>query len=297
MLESHRNPNMPIPPIILLDSFVVLVMFATGLRLTTGELIDVLRSRAVLIRTLLANCVLIPAIALLLVFIFPLTHDAKIGLLLIAAAPGTPIAMQFTSRVTSRLAFAAGMTALLSLAGIVITPLAVYTFPEAASETQRPLFSLLSAIALYMALPLFAGMWFGRRLPRIARRAVFPLVISATITFVFLMWETRLVRRQALHAIAGRGTILAMLLLLLLSMLLGWLSGEDRDTRRILTASTSMRNIAIVLYISRYCFPGTSVYMLPIGYLSIMVPANLLFYLSFMLWQRLHRPRAFTAVT
>jgi predicted Na+-dependent transporter len=297
MLVSTEIPTMPIPPIILLNSFVVMVMFATGLRLTTGELLEVLRSRAVLIRTLLANCVLIPALAVLLVLVFPLTHDAKIGLLLIAAAPGTPIAMQFTSRVTSRLAFAAGMTALLSLAGIIITPLAVYTFPEASSQVQRPLLSLLIAILLYMALPLLAGVWSGRHLPRIARRSVLPLVILATVTFVFLMWETRLVRHQALHAIAGRGTILAMLILLLMSMLMGWLSGDDLDTRRILTASTSMRNIAIVLYISRYCFPGTSVYMIPIGYLSIMVPANLLFYLSFMLWQRLHRRRAVTLIT
>jgi BASS family bile acid:Na+ symporter len=288
---------MLIPPLILLNAFVVLVMFSIGLRVRGGELLDVLRGRSILIRTLVANCVLIPAIGFLLVSVFPLTRDAMIGLLLLAAIPGTPIAMQFTSRVESRLAFAAGMTAVLSLVSIVMTPLAVELFPEAARQTERPILSLITAIALYIALPLCVGLLVSRRAPRIARKVVLPLVILATVTFVFLMWETRLARRQSLHAIAGRGTILAMVLLLLSSMLIGWMIGGDADTRRVLAISTSMRNVVIVLYISRYCFPGTNVYMVPIVYLSIMVPANMLFFLSSAAWHRFHRPGALTGIT
>jgi BASS family bile acid:Na+ symporter len=258
---------MLIPPIILLNIFVVLVMLSIGLQVSGSELLDVLRGRAILVRTLVANCVLIPAIGLLLVSIFPLTHEATIGLLLLAAIPGTPIAMQFTGKIRSRLAFAAGMTATLSIVSIVMTPLAVELFPEAARDSDRPILSLISAIVLYIALPLCAGLLISRRAPGIARRVVLPLVIVATVTFIFLMWETRLARRQALLAIAGRGTILAMVLLLLSSMLIGWMIGNDPDTRRVMATTTSMRNVVIVLYISRYCFPGTSVYMVPIVYL------------------------------
>jgi BASS family bile acid:Na+ symporter len=288
---------MLIPPLILLDTFVVLVMFSIGLRVRSDELLDVLRDRTILVRTLVANCVLIPAIGFLLVSIFPLTHEVTIGLLLLAAIPGTPIAMQFTGKIQSRLAFAAGMTAVLSLVSIVMAPLAVEMFPESAKHSDRPILSLISAIVLYIALPLCAGLWVSRRAPGIAHRLVLPLVIVATIAFIFLMWETRLARRQALHAIAGRGTILAMVLLFLSSMLIGWMIGKDPDTRRVLATSTSMRNVVIVLYISRFCFPGTSVYMVPIVYLSIMVPANMLFHVSFAAWHRFRRPRALTGST
>lgn len=278
---------MLIPPIFLLNLFVVLVMFSIGLRVRTGELMDVLRGRAILIRTLLANCLLIPAIGFLLASVFPLTRDVTIGLLLLAAIPGTPIAMQFTSRVESRLAFAAGMTAMLSLVSIVMTPLAFQVFPQTAQQSQRPLLSLIGTLVLYIALPICAGLLFSRRWPGIASRVILPLVIVATVTFVFLMWETRLVRRQAILAIAGRGTILALVLLLLSSMFIGWMMGDDTDTRRILATATSMRNVVIVLYIARFCFPGTSVYMVPIAYLSIMVPTNMLFHLSYVVWHRL----------
>jgi BASS family bile acid:Na+ symporter len=275
----------------LFNVFVVLVMFSIGLRVRGSDLLDVMRDRNILIRTLVANCVLIPAIGLLLVSIFPLPHDAMIGLLLLAAIPGTPIAMQFTSKVQTRLAFAAGMTAVLALVSIVMTPLAVEIFPQAARDNQRPLLSLLSVIFAYIALPLCAGLWVGRRAPGIAPKLVLPLVIVATVAFSYAMWETRVTRREALLAIAGHGTILSLALLFLSSMLIGWMIGKDADTRRVLATSTSMRNIVIVLYIARYCFSGTGVYMMPLVYLSIMVPANTIFYLSFEVWRRFHRPK------
>src|SRR5215472_16356769 len=261
-------------------------MFSIGLRVRTSELLDVVRGRSILIRVLVANCVLIPAIGLLLVYIFPLTRDSMIGLLLLAAIPGTPIAMQFTSRVQSRLAFAGGMTALLAFVSIVMTPLAVGVFPQSARQNQRPILSLVGAIFIYIALPLCVGLWIGRRAPKAAQRMVLPLVNLGTLCFCFAMWETRLVRRQALHAIAGNGTILAMVLLLLSSMLIGWMIGDDLDTRRVLATCSSMRNVVIVLYIARYCFPGTNVYMVPIVYLSFMMLANLSLHLGITIWRR-----------
>jgi BASS family bile acid:Na+ symporter len=271
-----------IRPLPLLNFFVVLVMFSIGLRVSGGELLDVVRNRALFTRTLLANCLLIPGIGFLLVNIFPLTPDAAIGILLLAAIPGTPIALQFTRQAKTRLAFAATMTFVLSLVSIAMTPLAVEVMPQTARHSERPILNLVASIVLYIALPLCAGLWAARRAPKIAPRLVLPLEILATVVFVFLMWETRLARREAFDAIRGRGTILAMLLLLLLSMLIGWLiGGPDPESRRVLATSTGMRSVIVVLYVARYCFPGTNVYMVPIVYLSLMVPANLLFHLAF----------------
>ena len=43
----------------------------------------------------------------------------------------------------------------------------------------------------------------------------------------------------------------------------------------------------VVLYIARYCLPATNVYMVPLVYLSLMVPTNLLFHLAFTGWNKL----------
>jgi BASS family bile acid:Na+ symporter len=286
---------MLVRPMPLLNFFVALVMLSIGLRVSGGELLAVMRHRALFIKILVANCVLIPGLGLLLVKIFALTTDASVGILLLAAIPGTPIALQFTRMAKPRLAFAAVMTFVLSVVSIAITPLAVAVMPQTAQRSERPILSLTISILLYIAAPLWAGLWTARRVPKIAPRLVLPLDIFATVVFLFLMWETRLARRAALQAIAGRGTILAMFLLLVISMLVGWFTGgPDGESRRVLATSTGMRSVIVVLYVARYCFPGSNIYMIPIVYLSLMVPTNLLFHLAFTGWHKL-RPRAMKA--
>ncbi len=279
---------MLIPPVLLLNFFVVVVMISIGLSVSGGQLLDILRNPALLTRILLANCVLIPALGFVLIRIFPLTPDASVGLLLLAAIPGTPIALQYTRKAKTRLAFAAAMIFVLSLVSIAMTPLAIEVMPQTAQRNQRPILYLIASIALYIALPLCAGLWAARRAPKIAPRLVLPLGVLASVVFCVLMRETRLLRREAFNTVRGRGTILAMLLLLLLSMLIGWLiGGPDRESRRVLATSTGMRNVIVVLYVARYCFPGTTVFMMPLVYLSLMVPTNLLFHLAFIGWHKL----------
>ena len=281
---------MLIRPALLLNFFVAVVMFSIGLRVSGAELLNVLRDRALFVRTLLANCLLIPAIGFLLVHAFPLTPEARIGILLLAAIPGTPIALQFTRQAKTRLAFAAALTFVLSVVSIAMTPLAIEVMPESVQRNQRTILLLVTNIALYIALPLCAGVLAARHAPKVAPRLELPLGLLASVVFVFLMWESRLVRAQAFNAIRGGGAILAMLLLLLLSMLVGWLiGGPDPESRRVLATSTSMRSVVVVLYVARYCFPGTDIYMVPIVYLSLMVPTNLAFNLAFAGWHKLRR--------
>jgi BASS family bile acid:Na+ symporter len=275
-------------PLALLDFFVVLVMLSIGLRVSGGQLLEVLRNRALLTRTLLANCVLIPGVGFLLVKLFPLTTDASIGILLLAAIPGTPIALQYTRMAKTRLAFGAVLTLVLTLVSIVLAPLAFEVMPRIGQRSERPILSLIVSMLLYISAPLFAGLWIARRVPTIAPRLILPLEILASAVFVFLMWETRLARREALYSIAGGGAILAMFLLLVISMLIGWfIGGPDYESRRVLATATGMRSVIVVLYIARYCFPGTHIYMVPIVYLSLMIPFNLLFYLALAGWRKL----------
>jgi bile acid:Na+ symporter, BASS family len=276
-----------VPPLLLLDTFVAMVMLSIGLRVSGGELVQVLNGRALFVRTLVANCLLVPLVGFLLVKIFPLTPETTIGILLLAAIPGTPIALQFTRLAKTRLAFAAVVTFVLSVTSIAITPLALEMLPHTVQRSQRPIADLAQSILLYFALPLCAGLWLAGRWPKVASRLVLPLEILASAIFLFLMWETRLARREAVSAVAGGGAILAMFLLLAFSMAIGWfIGGPDRESRRILATATGMRSVIVVLFVARYCFPSTKVYMVPIVYLTLMVPINLLFHLTFEIRRR-----------
>ena len=177
---------MLIPPLLLLDLFVVLVMLSIGLRVSTGELFDILRKRTLFFRSLLANCVLIPALGFLLIRIFPVTPEASVGILLLAAIPGTPIALQFTRKAKTRLPFAAAMTFVLSLVSVAMTPLAIEVMPQAAQRNQRPILLLVTSIVLYIALPpLCAGLWAAQRAPKISARLALPLGVLPRLSSLF----------------------------------------------------------------------------------------------------------------
>jgi BASS family bile acid:Na+ symporter len=265
---------MRIPPIALLNLFVVTVLLSIGLRVTATELLRIIQDRSLMLRSLLANCILVPAFGLLLVKVVPMSAETQIGILLLATIPGTPVALQFTRTASGRLAFAAGITFILSVFSVVITPLAVEILPQRAIHLETPLLYLVGSIFVYIAAPLFIGIWLSRRAPAAAPKLVKPLNVLATIIFLVLMLETRMLRAQARQAMSGTG-ISVILALLLFSMGVGWLlGGRDRETRLILATSTSMRSVVVCLYVARYCFPGTLVYVAPLAYLSLMVPIN-----------------------
>jgi BASS family bile acid:Na+ symporter len=284
-----EGQNVLIPPLPLLNFFVAVVMFSIGLRVTGSQLLGILQNRALFVRTLVANCIVIPALGFLLVHIFPLTPDASVGILLLAAIPGTPIALQFNRKATSRLAFAATMTFALSLVSLAIAPLMIEVMPQIVERNQRPILQLFTDIALYIGLPLFAGRWAARLTPQLAPRIVAPLNVLATVAFLTLMFETRLVRKEAFNAIKGGGAVWAMALLLLSSMAVGWfVGGPDPDSRRVVATTTGMRSVIVVLYVARSCFTGTNVFMVPIAYLTLMIPTNLVFTSVYSMWRKRH---------
>jgi BASS family bile acid:Na+ symporter len=162
------------------------------------------------------------------------------------------------------------------MAAVVIAPVAVQVVPHAQSQYQ-PGEALLLGLLLQLVAPLAVGAVIARIWPPVVAPLSRWLDIVATLTFLLLMWETRAIRREAFRTL-GSGLVVALFALLFASMAVGWfLGGPDRETRRVMATSTSMRNIVVTFFIARYWFPGTPVYLVPIAYLGIMVPANMLF--------------------
>jgi predicted permease len=63
-------------------TFLVATMLSIGMKITPGDLLSSLRDRSLMIRSLAANFVIVPALGLLLVRVVPMSADATVGLLL-----------------------------------------------------------------------------------------------------------------------------------------------------------------------------------------------------------------------
>src|SRR5690242_10759737 len=71
-------------------TFVVSSMLALGFGLTVGQIVSPLRDGQLVLRALVANFILVPAVAYGLKTVIPMGQSYGIGLILLATAAGAP---------------------------------------------------------------------------------------------------------------------------------------------------------------------------------------------------------------
>ena len=257
--------------------FLVSVMLSVGLEVTGRQILDALRNVRLMGRALLANLVLVPLLGLLLVRLVPMPPDVAAGVLILAAAPGAPFAVQFTSKVKDAVAFAATLLFVLTLVALVVTaPLAGFPL-QVDTPLTLPVGRVALGVVLYLLLPLLAGFALQRWAAGLARALRKPVTLCAALSFPAVVLLTMGLKSAATRAI-GVPPLVAMLLLVLGGMLIGWrLGGPEIGTRRVLATSTGMRNAMVALLVALTSFPDSDVDLAVLAFSALMVPPNLVF--------------------
>jgi len=266
--------------------FIVTGMLSMGVQTTAREVGQALGDRRFLGRALLANLVLVPALGLLVALAVPLSPETRLGIALVSLAPGAPFGVQFTRRVKGSTAIAVGLALLLTLIALVYTlPVAAVFLPLEAS-VHLPYGRVIAAVLLYLALPAAVGIGLHRWTPKVAGALAKPLFLLATAAFLSLMIVSGDLKREGLSAIGAVGVV-TMLAIIGGAMVIGWwLGGPAPGTRRVLAVSTSMRNVLISHLIAAQAFPAGNVDLVVLAFFALMIPANVLFAIGVMLWDK-----------
>jgi len=93
--------------------FVVTSMLAMGLSLTVAQIVEPLQDLRLVGKALLANFVLVPLIAYVILLVIPLTEAQSIGLILLATAAGAPFLPKLVEVAKGNVAFGVGLMGLL----------------------------------------------------------------------------------------------------------------------------------------------------------------------------------------
>jgi len=252
-------------------------MFSIGLAVTAGEILTTLRDYGLMMRILLANIILVPLLGLILVTIFRPPTDTETAVLLLASAPGGIQTPQFTGKVRGNLAFAAAVMFLLSIVAIVISPLMAEAILPIETQLTLPFRHIIGAVAPFMLVPLLAGFTFRKIAGPFAQRFYKPVLLVSNVSFVMTVILTMALKKQATRTLDVKA-IAVMAVLILLSMVIGWLlGGPEKGTRRVSAATTSIRNSGICLLIAITSFPGRAVDIAVLAFMALMVPPNTLF--------------------
>ena len=103
--------------------FVVGSMLAMGLSLTLAQILQPLKNVRLVLVALLANFVLVPLVAFVIIKVVPLDQDLQIGLIVLATCAGAPFLPKLAQGAKGNIALAVGLMFLLMIVTIFYMPL------------------------------------------------------------------------------------------------------------------------------------------------------------------------------
>jgi BASS family bile acid:Na+ symporter len=158
--------------------FVLTSMFGTGLSLTVPQILDPLKNRKLVLLALIANFVVVPALAYLLASILGLSEGLRAGLIILAACAGAPFLPKLASVARGNLAFSVGLMVLLMVVTVayapVVLPLLIPGVAVNPWDIARPLITL-------MLIPLGIGLFVKAWTPDLAD-SLAPMMNQASVS-------------------------------------------------------------------------------------------------------------------
>jgi BASS family bile acid:Na+ symporter len=241
-------------------TFVIASMFALGLSLTIGQIVEPLRSVRLVGMALLANFVVAPALAFLLKLIIPMEEGFGIGLILLGTAAGAPFLPKLVQAAKGAVPSSVGVMVLLMVATVIYAPIVL---PLLLPGVQVNPLDIASSLILLMLLPLAAGLLVKGRYAEMAERLQphFAQIANAGLMLGFV--ALLVLNFRDLLSTLGSGAILALLLLIGGTFAAGWwLGGAERSQRTVLGLGTAQRNISAALVVAAGNFSDPDVLIL-----------------------------------
>jgi bile acid:Na+ symporter, BASS family len=246
------------------------VMFTLGLGIVIGEMRWVFAQPGRLARALFAVIVAVPAIALVVTRLFDLERWVEIGIVLMAIAPGAPVALRRSLAAGGSRSFAPVLQILIALLAIVSMPLWVAALNVVyAGHAEISPWPLARQVFFAQLMPLCLGVacraaWPDRALglePRLARVAGVLLVVLTVLALIDV-WQVVFD--------AGLRSALAIAVLTLLALAAGHLlGGPDPGTRTSIAISSALRNPGLALLVATLNNAAPAVTRTVLAYLVI----------------------------
>ncbi|MCB9640504.1 MAG: bile acid:sodium symporter family protein [Myxococcales bacterium] len=186
--QIHLNFNPQ--SLMVLNVVLGLVMFGVALDLKVEDFRRVFEQPRAIGVGLLGQLVLLPAVTWVLVWLWKPEPSIALGMFLVAACPGGNISNFITHIARGNTSLSVSMTAVVSLAAVVLTPWNFSFWAGLLPETAQALKSVhvdfwqvFQAVLLLLLLPLTLGMIISARSQRLVERIRQPFRIFSLVAF------------------------------------------------------------------------------------------------------------------
>lgn len=232
--------------------FVISSMLNVGLTQKPAKLVRHLHNRAFLLRMLLLNFIVVPALMISLTQILPLEPIYAAGLVIFSLAAGAPFLIKLTSVSQSDIALGATVLLVLMITSVVVLPAVL---PLVLEGVTVDVWAIVEALVVQMLLPLVAGMMLLQVaepfvsviqpwVARLSNIALYVMVIAIVLGYLPSMADIELWKAL------GAG-----MLVLLLALFLGWTMGDGHGhLMEVGGLGTAQRNTAASLIVAQGSF-------------------------------------------
>ena len=229
-------------------TFILTSMLAMGLSLTIKQIMDPLRNTRLVLLGLLANFVLVPALAYLITVVIPLDDDLATGLIIVGTAAGAPFLPKLVQLAKGSAAFSVGLMTLLMVVTVIYLPIVLPLLLPGASVSP---WDIAKSLIVSMLLPLGIGLFIKARYSDTAAHLQ-PIMSHVSSVAIVLMLVTILVLEfSTIIGTIGTGGILAALIFLVGALLIGLLlGGKDASMRSVMGLGTGQRNLAAAMLVA-----------------------------------------------
>jgi BASS family bile acid:Na+ symporter len=257
--------------------FVVTSMLSMGLSLTVARIVQPLRSIRVVMLALLANFVLVPLLAYLILRLIPLEESLQVGLIVLATAAGAPFLPRLVQGAKGNVALSVGLMVLLMVTTVIYMPIVL---PMLVDSVQVRPWDIAESLIVLILVPLAIGLLIRSLAPDAAPQWRPVLNSVAGLALLVLMVVGLGLNIPRILGIIGTGGILALLVFILGAFAIGFLlGGRDPRERRVMALGTAQRNLAAAIVVTAQNFAGSDtlafVLVGAILLLLILLPAAL----------------------
>ena len=254
--------------------FVVASMLSMGLSLTVPQIIEPLKNVKLVVLALVANFIIIPILALILVRVIPalfgqFPEDATIAFILLATAAGAPFLPKLAQLAKGNIAFSVGLMVLLMVVTIFFLPIAL---PLLLPGVEVDSWEIAKSLIITMLVPLGIGLFIKSRYADIAPGLQKTFGQASNTALMLMMGVLLVVNFNTVLSTIGTGVIIAGVIFYLVAVLIGYLLalGGDKNTRNVMGLGAGQRNISAALVVAAGNFADRPDVMIALIVLAIV---------------------------
>jgi bile acid:Na+ symporter, BASS family len=231
---------------------VIMVVLATGMLTTFRDATSLLREPKTLLASIVARNVLMPAIALVLIAIFPMHPAVKTAIMLLSVTPLPPLLPAALEKAGGRKDYCLSLLFFHGLLSIILVPLSLVVLDKVTGGNAAfsPV-AVANTVGQTIILPLLLGIAIRRLAGDSVEKAANAIgqvgkivLLIASLPFLAVIWP-------ALQKLAYNGMILAMVLFIVGGLVIGQLLGGRRDgDKSALAIATASRHPGLAIAIA-----------------------------------------------